>query len=72
MPLLVRVLTGRGALATLAPISDGGIWLVATERIQRRIGLLEEVDEAADQEDSEAVHRLTKQVFDLAPGHSRR
>ncbi len=41
---------------------------MATERIQRRIDrLLDQVEEAADQEDWEAVRRLAQQVFDLAP-----
>ena len=41
---------------------------MATERIQRRIDrLLDQVEEAADQEDWEAVRRLAQQVFDLSP-----
>ena len=41
---------------------------MATERIQRRIDrLLDQVEEAADQEDWEAVRRLAQQVLDLAP-----
>ncbi len=38
---------------------------MATERIQRRIDrLLDQVEEAADQEDWEAVRRLAQQVLD--------
>ena len=41
---------------------------MATERIQRRIDrLLDQVEEAADRQDWEAVRRLAQQVFDLAP-----
>ena len=40
--------------------AGGGTWLVATERIQRRIDrLLDQVEEAVDQEDWEAVRRLS-------------
>ena len=39
---------------------------MATERIQRRIDrLLDQVEEAADQEDWEAVRRLSRQVLAL-------
>ncbi len=41
---------------------------MVTERIRRRMDrLLDQVEEAAGQEDWEAVRRLGQQVLDLAP-----
>ncbi len=46
---------------------------MATERIQRRIDrLLDQVEEAADQEDWEAVQRLSRQVLTLDPDNAGR